>query len=168
MAKAIDGGPFSGLGLSVLIGLAHAHEDPRLYAILSKAGKAAAAHAATLDMAGLITSYAQPMREHTVRDEPWDEPVWRVLLDRERNGRRRPHAPLYLYHVSDDQLVSTRLGWDLRQDYAALGVDVTWADVPADEHLSGAFVGAAGAVDWLANRLEAMSPPPCANRALSR
>ena len=156
VAKAIDGGPFSGLGLAVLIGLAHAHQDRRLFAILSESGKAAATNAATLDVVGLITSHPEPMRQHTVRDEPWDEPVWRELLDRERNGRRRPGAPIYLYHVVDDQLVPTVLGRDLRQDYAALGADVTWADVPADDHLSGAFVGASGAVDWLAGRLGAV------------
>lgn len=153
VAKAIDGGPFSGLGLAVLVGLAHAHQDPALEAILSERGKEAAARAATLDVVGLIVDFPEPMHHYTVREEPWDEPVWRVLLDREKNGRRTPGAPLYLYHVVGDLLVPTVLGRDLFADYAARGVQVTWADVRAEEHLAGAFAGAPDAVEWLAGRL---------------
>jgi len=155
VAKAIDGGPFSGLGLAVLIGLAEAHQDPRLGDILSEAGRAAAAHAATLDVVGLIVDHPEPMRHHTTQDDPWDSAVWRELLDRERNGRRKPQAPVYLYHVLDDQLVPTDLGLQLFADYTALGADVTWAGVQADEHLSGAFLGSRGAVGWLAGQLTA-------------
>jgi predicted esterase len=93
------------------------------------------------------------MRHHTVRDEPWDEPVWLALLDSERNGRRRPQAPVYLFHVVDDLLVPTVLGRQLFADYQALGADVTWADVEAEEHLAGAFVSAESALTWLSTRL---------------
>lgn len=155
VATAIDGGPFSGLGLAVLVGLAHAHQDPALFAILSDAGKAVAARAATRDAVALIVDYPQPMRAHTVRDEPWDEPVWRALLDREKNGRGKPQAPMYLYHVNDDALVPTSVGRELFADYVAAGVDVTWVDVDAPEHLSGGFMAAPGALDWLAARLVA-------------
>jgi hypothetical protein len=148
-ALAIDGGPFSGLGLAVLVGLAHAYRDPALERILSEAGRVAAAHASTLDATRLIVEYPQPMRAHTVRDEPWDEPVWRDVLDRERTGRLRPTAPLYLYHVVDDPLVPIALGRSLAEDYEALGADVTWVAVRAPDHLSGAFAGAGKAIAWL-------------------
>ena len=160
VAKAIDGGPFSGLGLAVLVGLAHAHQNPALELILSEPGRKTAAHAATLDAITLIAEHPEPMRTHTVRDNPWDEPVWRELLDRERNGRRRPLAPIYLYHVVGDQLVPTAVGRELFGLYAARGTDVTWADVPADDHLGGAFVGAPAAVGWLADRLVRVAQAP--------
>jgi hypothetical protein len=150
VARAIDGGPFSGLGLAVLIGIAHAYQDPALARILNPQGRVVAAHAATLDVVGLIVEHPQPLRQHTVRDEPWDEPAWRDVLERERNGRRRPATPVYLYHVINDGLVPTSLGRDLYGDYVALGADVTWVEVTADDHLTGAFAGAPGAVDWLA------------------
>jgi hypothetical protein len=158
-AKAIDGGPFSGLGLAVLVGLTHAYREPALERILSDAGRAAARHAATLDVTRLITEHPGPMRQHTVRDEPWDEPAWRVLLDRERNGRRRPSAPVYLYHVVDDTLVPTELGRVLAADYEALGADVTWVPVRAPDHLSGAVLGAGDAVAWLAEALATAGVP---------
>jgi hypothetical protein len=57
--------------------------------------------------------------------------------------------------VAGDQIVPTELGTGLRDDYRALGADVVWAAVVAEEHLSGAFVGAPAAVEWLAGRLRA-------------
>jgi hypothetical protein len=152
--KAIDGGPFSGLGLAVIVGLMQAHGDPALASILNKRGRAAADHAATLDALRLITEHPEEMRHHTVRDDPWDEPVWYSLLDQERNGRLRPTAPIYLYHIENDELVPTDLGRALHADYVALGADVTWATVRADHHLTGAFEGAPDAVEWLSKQLE--------------
>ncbi len=154
VAKAIDGGPFSGLGLAVLVGLAHAHADPSLEQILTQSGKEAAAHAATLDVVGLVVEHPEPMRHHTVRDHPWDDPVWRQVLNRERTGQRRPTSPIYLYHVHGDELVPSSVGRYLHKIYRELGADVTWDDVRADDHLAGAFVGASEAIDWLAARLD--------------
>ena len=39
-ARAIDGGPYSGLNLAVLVGLAHAYDDPQLWSILYLGGPA--------------------------------------------------------------------------------------------------------------------------------
>jgi hypothetical protein len=153
VGKAIDGGPFSGLGLAVLVGLMHAHGDPALASILNERGRAAAAHAASLDVVSLIAEHPEEMRHHTVLDDPWNEPVWRSLLDQECAGRRRPSTPIYLYHVENDQLVPTELGQDLHADYIALGADVTWATVRTDHHLAGAFEGAPDAVEWLSKQL---------------
>ena len=92
VAKAIDAGPFSGLGLAVLVGLAHAHADPALEQILSDSGRVAAAHAATLDVVGLIVEHPEPMRQHTVRDDPWDEPG---LATAAGPGAQWPAPPRY-------------------------------------------------------------------------
>jgi hypothetical protein len=155
VAKAIDGGPYSGLGLAVLVGLAHAHARPELWDILNESGRRAAENAAELDVVGLIVSYPEPMNVHTVRDEPWDEPVWRALLRSEDNGWSRPSAPMYLYHARHDDIVPFELGSHLFQSYEALGAEVTWSVVDAPDHLSGGPEGATGAVTWLAARLEA-------------
>jgi hypothetical protein len=159
VAEAIDGGPFSGLGLAVLVGLAHAHQNPALDAILNEDGRRAAARAVGHDAVGLITAYPEPMRRYTVRDNPWDEPTWRALLADERNGRYRPRAPVYLYHVPDDEIVPSRVARDLVAAYRTLGADVTWAEVAANDHLTGGFVGSRDAVRWLAGRLAASRRP---------
>jgi len=79
-ARAIDGGPFSGLNLAVLVGLATAYDDPRLWAILTAAGHRAAEHAATLDVVGLVLEHPEPLAAHTTRAEPWDDPAWRRVM----------------------------------------------------------------------------------------
>ena len=61
--------------------------------------------------------------------------------------------PTYLYHVTDDDLVPSRLGRELARAYRRLGADVTWVEVPAVDHLSGAYDAADPVVRWLAARL---------------
>ena len=157
VARAIDGGPFSALGLAVLIGLAHAHQNPRLLDVLDERGRLAAARAATRDVRDLLVGHPQPMREHTGRDEPWDEPAWRRLLEAERAGRCRPQAPVHLYHVPADEIVPVDVGRDLRTAYQVLGAEVSWADVPATDHLTGAVVGAGPTLAWLSAQLPVLT-----------
>lgn len=149
VAKAIDGGPYSGLGLAVLVGLAHAHARPELSEILSSRGLRAARNASDLDVVGLIVSHPEPMRHHTVRDEPWDEPMWRSLLRLEENGHRLPRAPIHLYHAIADDIVPFEVGVWLRDAYQSLGAEVTWSVIDAPDHLTGATLGARTALDWL-------------------
>ncbi|WP_088319621.1 lipase family protein [Kineosporia sp. R_H_3] len=153
VAAAIDGGPFSALNLAVLVGLAHAHQEPALMAVLTDAGRTRAARAATLDVVSLVTGFPEPLRAHTWRDEPWDEPAWRAVLAAERNGAHRPRVPMYVYHVAGDEIVPTHVGRSLAEWYVGLGAEVTWADVVADDHLTGGRQGAPAAVAWLAARL---------------
>jgi hypothetical protein len=153
VARHIDGGPFSGLGLAVLVGLAHAHQDPALLAILSDRGRAAAQRAAEADVVGLIVNHPEPMDHHTVSRDPWSDETWRALLDRERTGRRRPEVPVFVYHVMDDALVPTELGVALARDYRMLGADVEWHSVDAPDHLTGASAASERALAWLATRL---------------
>ena len=157
-AKAIDAGPYSGLGFAVLVGLAHAYDDPDLWSILSFDGYRAARRAASLDVVGLVVEHPQPMRAHTRRDEPWDDEAWRAVLAAERNGERAPQVPTYLYHVTEDDLVPARLGRELALQYRSHGADVTWVEVDATDHLSGGHVAAPAALDWLAARLDAAQP----------
>ncbi|WP_395693530.1 lipase family protein [Nocardioides sp.] len=153
MAAALEDGPFAGLNLAVLVGLAHAHGDPALLNVLTEEGREAATRAAELDAAGLIVEYPQPLRAHTVRDTPWEDPVWRELLAQERAGQRPPRVPTLVYHVEDDQLVPTELGRQLAEDYRRLGASVDWYSVDADNHLSGVYVSSSQVVAWLADAL---------------
>lgn len=153
MAIALEDGPFAGLNLAVLVGLAHAHQDPALLHILTDEGRCAAQRAAAMDVVGLVLELPDPLRTHTVRDEPWDDPTWQDLLARERAGQRSPEVPVLLYHVEHDALVPTALGRQLAEDYRRLGARVEWRSIVADDHLSGAYVGSTGALDWLEAQL---------------
>ncbi|WP_308045775.1 lipase family protein [Nocardioides lacusdianchii] len=153
VAKAIDGGPFSGLNLAVLVGLATAHERPELWEILTDAGKEVARRAAGLDVVGLVLGHPEPLATHTTRGAPWDEPHWHALLASERAGRRSPEVPTYLYHAEHDEIVPTALTRDLARRYRRRDAQVRLVTVSAPDHLSGADAGAAGALAWLAEHL---------------
>lgn len=167
VAKAIDGGPYSGLGLAVLVGLAHAHGRPELWDILNAQGRTAAENAAELDVVGLILGHPEPMSHHTVRDEPWDEPCWRSVLRSEDNGQRSPAVPVHVYHALDDDIVPFDLGVRLRDAYRGLGADVTWSVIDAPDHLSGATLGATDALDWLSAKLSIHAGPPARAKAVA-
>lgn len=153
VARALDGGPFSGLNLAVLVGLAHAHARPGLWEVLTPAGRVAAARAAELDVVGLVLELPEPLAAHTGRHDAWDAPAWRSLLRDERAGQRTPAVPAYLYHVVDDAIVPHELLRELAAEYRAGGGTVTYVDVVADDHLAGGRTGAEAAVDWLAHQL---------------
>lgn len=158
VARAIDEGPFAGLNLAVLIGLTRAYERPDLLGILTDRGRRHARRAESLDVVGLVLGCRRPLATLTAREEPWDEPAWRALLERERAGQGAPDVPLYLYHADQDSIVPPRLMEDLARCYADRGVEVTAVAVEAPDHLSGGHLGAEGAVAWLAQRFAARRP----------
>lgn len=153
VARAIDGGPFSGLALAVLVGLAIAHDEPRLWGILNERGRSAAWHATTLDVVGLIVEHPESLAELTGRTAPWDEPTWRAVLRREDAGGRAPAVPALLYHASHDDVVPIATGRGLARSWSRKGAAVTWSEVPAADHLAGGPAGAEAALSWLADRL---------------
>ena len=153
--RCADGGPYSGLGLAVLVGLAHAHEDPRLWDILNARGRAAAAVAATLDVTGLVVSHPEPMAAWTTRERPWEDPLWAALLRAERNPGGTPEVPVYLYHAKGDDIVPAELSRQLAAAYEAMGVHVTHVELDSGDHLTGAVDGADAAITWLAEQLDA-------------
>lgn len=149
VVRAIDGGPHSGLGLAVLIGLAHGHRDARLWDILNPSGLRAAQHASGLGLAGLLRDHPQPLAAHTVRSDPWEDARWRRILDTERSPFGRPRIPLYLYHSTADEIIPRSLRVDLARSYEALGVQVSQVDLLGVDHLTGSTCGAPGALSWL-------------------
>lgn len=152
VARAIDEGPFAGLNLAVLVGLAKAHKRPELLDILTPAGRRAAERAAGLDVIGLVLGCRRPLATLTVREQPWDDPDWRDLLRRERAGQQAPDVPVYLYHADQDEIVPPRLSQELARSYRLRGVPVDLVRVPAPDHLCAAHLGAPDALAWLRRR----------------
>ncbi|WP_340540198.1 lipase family protein [Nocardioides sp. GXZ039] len=157
VARAIGQGPFAGLALAVLIGLATAYDDDRLWHILTEEGRKTARRAADCDVVGLVLEHGRPLTELTVREEPWDSPRWREVLSRELAGTRAPSAPAYLYHCGDDEIVPVPVGRALASAWIARGGEVTWSDVDAESHLAGGLAGMPDALAWLSARLETRS-----------
>jgi len=152
VARSLDGGPFSGLNLAVLVGLVHAHARPGLWDVLTPSGLRAAQRVAGLDVVGLVLEGTAPLAAHTVREDPWDDPAWRALLRQEEAGQRTPQVPIHLYHVVGDEIVPDHLLRRLASAYRRGGADVTVSEVDASDHLAGAAVAAPAMVEWLTAR----------------
>jgi Secretory lipase len=63
-----------------------------------------------------------------------------------------PTAPVYDYHATGDELAPIGPDRQLMARYCAAGVRVDHVEIDIGEHLSTVVTGAAGALDWLANR----------------
>lgn len=153
VARAIDAGPFSGLALAVLIGLATAYDDADLWSVLTAHGRQRARQAATRDVVGLVLEHPESLAELTGDAQPWDQPGWARLLVRENAGQRPPRVPAYLYHASADEIVPIEVGRRLARSWTRLGATVTWTEIPAADHLSGAAPATGAVLDWLDGHL---------------
>lgn len=81
------------------------------------------------------------------------EPRFREALAESLLGTRKPGAPAYIYHGSADTIVPPSFGPALFSDWCALGADVEFVQLPAQEHLSGNVTGTPAAIGWMAERL---------------
>jgi hypothetical protein len=79
-------------------------------------------------------------------------PEWCRRLRENRLGTIAPAAPVLLHHASRDKIVSIVQSRHLRDDWLALGADVSMY-VTRGDHVSGAVAGTPVALDWLARRL---------------
>jgi alpha-beta hydrolase superfamily lysophospholipase len=132
MASANSTGPYAGLGLAGLIGLARAYPQLPLHDVLTDHGRRAVAHAASLTAAQLLHRYPQPLGHWCARVDPWNTPAWRQVLATETLAHTAPAAPLHLYHGYKDQVVPVGAGERTLLAYRAHGTTVTgrhyWAD----------------------------------------
>lgn len=155
--EAIDGGPYSGLGLAALIGLSTAHPDTPIQHLLSPAGQTAIRQAEEASLLHILTRFRNPLRRFTILRDPWNDPAWAAVLLAEENGHHQPRVPVYLYHGTHDEVVPIRVAQQLYADYRVRGSEVTWLDIPGANHAQGAEWGARAAVDHLAAHLEPLS-----------
>jgi fermentation-respiration switch protein FrsA (DUF1100 family) len=149
IARGLDGGPWSALGLAGLIGLARAHRHLPLRHVLTHEARVLLADAESLSMPVLCQRYLHPIGTWCTRPDPWDDPMWRHILAHELPSPTGfPAAPVHLYHGRADTVVPVRYGRRLYQDYRARGVRVSWCEYPGNH-----FRAALDATDDVLSRL---------------
>ncbi|WP_327116466.1 lipase family protein [Nocardia sp. NBC_01730] len=159
----IDGGAWSGLILGGLIGLGRAYAHLPVGHILTDDGYQAIEHAQTLDAAALLATYRNtPLARWCERPDPWNDPMWRYVLDSETSARETPQVPVHLYHGTEDALVPVAMGRSVFAEYRSRGVDVSWREYTSS-HLGAATAGSTEAVARLTSYLARR--PPLATRA---
>jgi hypothetical protein len=128
IAPAISRGPCAPLGLAALIGLSRAYSHLRLRHVLNEEGQRAAAEAETLDGVELFERYPQPLSHFCVREDPWNDLMWRFVLASECLAHNAPSAPLHLYHGHTDRVIPVRAGLRTLIAYRQRQAEVTWRE----------------------------------------
>lgn len=158
LVAEIDGGPWSGLGLAGLVGLARGYAHLPMLHILTTQGHLAVATAENLTATDIIARYRQPLGRWCERADPWNDPMWRYVLARERCGQQAPQVPVHLYHGTEDTLIPVESARRLFSEYRGLGVDLNWREYQVD-HLQAAIDGAGEAIAHLAGYLQRIPLP---------
>ncbi|WP_280391423.1 lipase family protein [Nocardia wallacei] len=146
------------LGLAALIGLSRAYPHQRLRHLLTDEGQQAAADAETLTDVELFDRYPQPLSHWCVRPDPWNDPMWRTVLDYERLVHAAPAVPLHLYHGHTDHIVPVRAGLRTLIAYRRRGAHVTWREYDSG-HAGTALAAIDDVLDRLAHNLIRVSNP---------
>ncbi|MGF6886322.1 fermentation-respiration switch protein FrsA (DUF1100 family) [Nocardia sp. GAS34] len=130
IARQLDGGPWSGLGLAGLIGLSHAYSHLPLRHVLTSTARQLLADAETSTMSRLCERYQVPLAVWCERaDPPWDDPLWKYVLSHEiLSASAFPAAPIHLYHGRADTVIPIEFGRGLYLDYRARGAQVSWRE----------------------------------------
>ncbi|MFC8529205.1 lipase family protein [Nocardia sp. NPDC057227] len=155
----IDGGLWAGLAVAGFVGLSRAYAHLPVAHLVTVEGERAFETAGSLDVAELLVRYReQRLGQWCEREDPWNDPVWRYVLDNETTARETPQVPVHLYHGTADPLVPVAAGRDLLDEYRSRGAQVSWREYETG-HNGAAADGAAEAIARLAAALAPRSTP---------
>ncbi|WP_280382924.1 lipase family protein [Nocardia wallacei] len=158
LAPALASGPFAALGLAALVGLSQAYPHQRLRHVLTEEGQHTAADAETLTDVELFDRYPQPLSHWCQRPDPWNDLMWRHVLEYERLAHAAPIVPLHLYHGHNDEIVPVRAGLRTLIAYRQRGAQVTWSQYDTG-HTGTALAAITDVLNRLADYLVRVASP---------
>jgi hypothetical protein len=150
VAKSLDGSVGFGFLLLSALGLDAAYPELDLPAYLNDKGRTlyATQQDACVDA---VFGYAFGHIADYTTTNPLNTPQWQARLADNKLGARPPHAPVYLFHGSADEIIPLSQAQALRRQYCAAGVPVTWGTY-LGEHVSTLVVSAGDVVNYLGDR----------------
>lgn len=159
IARAIDGGPLSGVYLGAAVGLSRAYPEIDTATLLNDRGKAMFADIGDQCIGTFTVEYAfRSMSEFTTVPELLDVPAVRRVIAENTMGQRVPGAPTYIYQGTHDELTITPPVDELVDTYCAAGSSVQYRKI-FGEHITTAGTGVPGALAYLANRFAGKPAP---------
>jgi Secretory lipase len=159
-ARSNDGGPASGLILAAAVGISRAYPQMGLDELLNDAGREMVSRIGDMCLEEFLVAYPlRRMNEFTVVPDPLAVPSVARVIQRLSPARRKPSAPLHVYHAIADEVNPISASDAMVERYCALGATVDYERTPAGEHIAVAETGAPGAVAYLADRF-AGAPAP--------
>lgn len=140
LVQVIDGGPWSALGLAGLLGLSRAYHHLPLRHVFTADGHRAVDRAETLSAQILLAQYQQPLGHWCERPDPWNDPIWRYVLAREKTtGLVDLGIPVHLYHGRHDSIIPYELSRQLADELRSHGISLTWQAYDADHFRTAAL-----------------------------
>jgi hypothetical protein len=154
--NGINGGPFAGIAMSGVAGLAHAYPQLAAFlnAYLTPAGQSAFATVNSECNAQSAARYAfTNIYQYFTVSNPLDLPVPQQVLTDDTLGQHTPTAPMFVYQSVNDELVPHADVDAVVNKYCAAGANVTYQRDVLSEHVILAVTGAPDALNWLSDRL---------------
>lgn len=159
IARAIDGGPLSGVYFGATVGLSRAYPEIDTETLLNDKGKAAFEDIGKQCIATFSVAYAfRSMGDHVTVPELLDVPSVQKVIAENTMGSRVPGAPVHIYQGAQDELTITPPVDDLVATYCANGATVEYVKI-LGEHITTAGTGVPGALAYLQARLEGQPAP---------
>lgn len=152
----INGGPFAGIAMSGIAGLAHAYPQLAdfLNTYLTPAGKSAFATVNSECNAQNAARFAfTNVYQYFSVSDPLSLPVPSQVLADDTLGQHTPTAPMFVYQSVNDELVPHADVDAVVSGYCAAGANVTYQRDVLSEHVILAVTGAPDALNWLSDRL---------------
>lgn len=159
IARAIDGGPLSGVYFGATVGLSRAYPEIDIDALLNDKGKAAFDNLGGMCIAEFSVSYAfRSMSDHVTVPELLDVPAIKGIIAENTMGQREPGSPTYIYQGTHDELAITPPVDDLVDTYCGMGATVQYKKI-LGEHITTAGTGVPGALAYLKDRFAGRPAP---------
>ena len=143
-----------------MVGVSRARPELGLDAILNDAGRAMVADVGKGCLTDWLVPYAfRRIAQYTTVPDPLALPQVQAVMAAESLGSRRPAGSHYVYWAKGDELNPISEGDALVASYCEKAVAVEYHREPIGEHITLVATGAAGALDYLADRV-AGEPAP--------
>ncbi|WP_157354649.1 lipase family protein [Nocardia terrae] len=161
IARTADGGPKAGLTMLVVAALIHNDPNTGIAALLNDQGHAMLAEVAGVCGTELLAKYADDHIGHfTAGADLLSQPQFLASAQRQEPGGIAPDTPLYLYHGGADEVVPAAGVHALIDRYCAMGASLTQRFSPMLGHDSTATDEALGALNYMGDRFDALTPEP--------
>ncbi|MFF3228934.1 lipase family protein [Nocardia suismassiliense] len=159
VAHALDGSPFFGFLIAGFIGLDRAYPEYRLTDYLNDHGRAVFADTENDCLNDLLVKHPfAHIAEFSAVPNPFAEPRGVELLDINSLGQRVPHAPIFEFHTTGDEVAPLAQADAVLDWYCAAGVAVDRVRAPG-EHVTGILLEVDSTTSYLADRFAGKTAP---------
>jgi hypothetical protein len=153
VAQHLDGRVGFGFGLAAGVGLKAAYPELRLDEALTEHGRKLISDVTDDCTLQIATKYGLRTWKALAREDILQSPEWIHRLGEQKAGRRRPLAPVRLYHSQGDDVIPYGASTELRDRLCALGATVDWQPYTVPTHAAAFYASAPHSLSWIEGRL---------------